>query len=137
VVSSVGTVDKPNLLVKVLPSRAISSEDAKTICSSVSSMFNLDLDLAAFYEYVKKDKVLAPFTRRLRGLRSPTTPIVFEALVSSIIEQQISLNVALVLENNLIRAFGDKLKICKRDHYAFPAHRDWALQRRVNFTSAV
>jgi DNA-3-methyladenine glycosylase II len=126
------------LLVKVLPSRAISSEDAKTICSSVSSMFrSIDLDLAAFYEYVKKDKVLAPFTRRLRGLRSPTTPTVFEALVSSIIEQQISLNVALVLENKLIRAFGDKLKIGKRDYYAFPTPQRLGLQLRVNFTSAV
>jgi DNA-3-methyladenine glycosylase II len=120
VVSSAGTVDKPNLLVEVLPDKAISSEDAKTIRGQVSSMFNLDLDLAPFYEYVKKDKVLTHFTRRLKGLRSPTTPTVFEALVSSIIEQQISLSVALVLEDKLIRAFGDKLKISKRDYYAFP-----------------
>ncbi len=136
-VSSVGTVDKPNSLVKGLPSGVISSEDAKTICSNVPAMFNLDLDLAAFYEYVKKDKVLAPLNRRLRGLRSPTTPTVFEALVSSIIEQQISLNVTLVLENKLIRAFGDKLKIGKRDYYAFPTPQRLGLQLRVNFTSAV
>ena len=120
VISSVGTIDEPSLLVEVLPDRRISSKGEETIRSRVSLMFNLNLHLAPFYEHVKGDKVLATFTRRLRGLRSPTTTTVFEALISSIIEQQISLNVALVLEDNLIKASGDKLKIGKRVYYGFP-----------------
>ncbi len=54
-------------------------------------------------------------TRLLRGLKSPGTPTVFEALVDSIIEQQISIKVAWVLENRLIKAFGDPLEIDKPD----------------------
>lgn len=119
-VSSLGTTDEPKLLVEILPDRQIELQYAERVRERLSSMFSLDLNLAPFYEYVKKDQILATLTRRLRGLRSPTTPTIYEALVSSIIEQQISLNVAFSLETNVIKAYGDKLRIGKRAYYAFP-----------------
>ncbi len=119
-ISSSGTIEEPELLVEIEPNGAVSSNNKRSIGEAVSSMFNLSLDLQPFYEYVRKDKVMAILTRALRGLKSPNTPTVFEALVSSIIEQQISLNVAFTLENNVIKAFGDKLRVDTRDYYAFP-----------------
>jgi DNA-3-methyladenine glycosylase II len=63
---------------------------------------------------------MSNLTQRLRGLKSPTTPTVFEALIDSIIEQQISLNVAHSLEKNVIKTFGDTLKVDNAVYYAFP-----------------
>jgi DNA-3-methyladenine glycosylase II len=117
-ITSSGTVDKPELTVELTDE--IATNDKNRIEEMVSSLFNLDFDLTAFYDAVRNDKIMQTVTQRLRGLKSPTTPTVFEALVDSIIEQQISLNVAHVLERNVIKAFGDKLTLDDAVYYAYP-----------------
>jgi DNA-3-methyladenine glycosylase II len=115
---SSGTVDNPELTVELTDE--ITTNDKKQIKDLVSSLFNLDFDLTAFYDEVKADTVMATLIQHLRGLKSPTTPTVFEALVDSIIEQQISLNVAHVLERNVIKTFGDKLTLDEAVYHAYP-----------------
>ncbi|HVP92668.1 MAG TPA: DNA-3-methyladenine glycosylase 2 family protein, partial [Acidobacteriota bacterium] len=82
--------------------------------------FDLNHDLKPFYEHVKNDEVLTRLTSELRGLRSPATTTVFEALFDSIVEQQISLNVAHVLEKNVIKRFGEMLRLDGEVYYAYP-----------------
>jgi len=53
-------------------------------------------------------------------VKSPTTPTVFEALVDSIIEQQISLRAAHSVENRLIRALGTPLALGAKVYYSYP-----------------
>ena len=117
-ITSSGTVDLPELTVELTD--AISTNDKKQIEDLVGSLFNLTFNLNAFYDEVKNDTIMATLTRQLRGLKSPTTPTVFEALVDSIIEQQISLKVALSLERNVIKTFGDQLTLNGKVYYAFP-----------------
>jgi 3-methyladenine DNA glycosylase/8-oxoguanine DNA glycosylase len=64
--------------------------DGKAAEKMIHSLFNLDLNLDPFYADIKQDRNIRAIVQRLRGLRSPTTATAFEALVSSIIEQQIS-----------------------------------------------
>ena len=45
---------------------------------------------------------------------------VYEALVDSIIEQNISLNLALRVKANFVRKFGEKQVIEKEEYYSFP-----------------
>ena len=59
-------------------------------------------------------------TDRLKGLRSPTTQTIFEALIDSIIEQQISLKAAWSLQRRVIETFGDVLRTNDKAYYAFP-----------------
>jgi DNA-3-methyladenine glycosylase II len=59
-------------------------------------------------------------TRELWGLKNPTTPTVFEALVDSIVEQQISLKVANSLENRIIKKFGAALDLEGAIYFAYP-----------------
>ena len=61
--------------------------DKKTAEAAVNALFSLDLDLKLFYETVKNDEIMADITRKLWGLKSPTTPTVFEALVDSIVRR--------------------------------------------------
>jgi DNA-3-methyladenine glycosylase II len=118
--STLGTVDKPRLLVELEPNEEISDEDEKTARETVSSLFNMNMDLKSFCEEVGNDRIMSGLTRKLRGLRSPTAETVFEALISSITEQQISLNVALNIQRRIIKAFGDTLEIQGKRYYAFP-----------------
>jgi len=58
---------------------------------------------------MEKDSIMASLVSQLRGVKSPTTLTVFEALVDSVIEQQISLKAAHSIEKQLIRAVGNPL----------------------------
>jgi DNA-3-methyladenine glycosylase II len=120
VVESAGTVDKPKVAVELKSDSAITGEDTKKAENMATSLFSLDLDLKPFYETVKNDKIIAHLTRKLWGLKSPTTPTVFEALVDSIVEQQISLKVANSLENRVIKKFGESLDLDGSVYFAYP-----------------
>jgi DNA-3-methyladenine glycosylase II len=80
----------------------------------------MDFDLTLFYKAVKNDEIMFKLIKRLFGLKNPTTPTVFEALVDSIVEQQISLKVAHSIERRIIKTFGSILNIESHVYYAFP-----------------
>jgi len=125
--SPLGTVDNPVLSVELESDEEISNEDKKTAEEIVCSLFNLTFDLTAFYDGVKDDKIMSMLTQKLRGLKSGATPTVFEALIDSIIEQQISLKVAQSIERNVIKTFGDTLEMDGTVYYAFPTPQKLAL----------
>jgi len=125
-IESLGTVDQPRIQVKIQSDREISREKKNVARIFVSRLLNARFSLVPFYEYIAKDRILAELTRRLRGLRIPFTPTVFEALVDSIVEQQISLDLAHVLETNLVKTFGDSLNLEGKIYYAYPTAKNLA-----------
>jgi DNA-3-methyladenine glycosylase II len=120
VVASRGTVEKPKLIVDLKSDNPITEENKKTAGEAITTLFSLNLDLKPFYKTVKGDKIMAHLTHKLWGLKSPTTPTVFEALVDSIVEQQISLKVANSLENRIIKKFGESLDLKGDVYFAYP-----------------
>jgi len=125
-IASAGTVEDPKLSVRLECRQKISDKDRERAGKTVRTLFNLDFDVKPFYEHVKDDSVMAYLIRKLRGLKNPTTPTVFEALIDSIVEQQISLSIANTMEDRLIKSFGEVLALGKEAHYAFPTPRGLA-----------
>jgi len=80
-----------------------------------------DLDL--FYAFAETEPVLAPIVAELRGFRPPLSPDPYEALVTAITAQQISLRAAFAVRNRFIQAFGVKAEFA----YAFPTRERVAL----------
>jgi DNA-3-methyladenine glycosylase II len=119
-IKSLGTVDKTELLVDLDSNKPISDEDQESVQKTIINIFNLDFDLKPFYEEVKNDLIMAKLAKELEGLNSTTTSTAFEALVSSIIEQQISLKAAHSIERRMVKTFGDKLEIKDKTYYTFP-----------------
>ncbi len=117
---SFGTVDEPRLTIDFKTNCKLTKEDKQRGVRIVGSLFNLNFDLAEFYEETQKDKTMARLTQRLRGLKSPTTQFAFEALVDSIVEQQISLKVANVFERRIVKKWGDALDLDGEVYYAYP-----------------
>jgi DNA-3-methyladenine glycosylase II len=130
-VESVGTVDKPKLSVELRSDDDLNGEDIKKAENTVNFLFSLDFDLKPFYERVNGDKIMASLTRKLWGLKSPTTQTVFEALVDSIVEQQISLKVANGIENKITKRFGDTLNLEGDKYYAYPTPQRLASAKTV------
>jgi len=119
-VTSEGTVELPKIKVQVRPS-PIPAWVLKNVGQTVTTLFNLNLDLSLFMKAVRDDPVMSALARRLRGLKLPRTATVFEALVDSIIEQQISLAAAHSIERRVVRTFGDTLELEGNVYYAFPS----------------
>jgi DNA-3-methyladenine glycosylase II len=117
---STGTVDDPELSVNLMPDGDLSDDDIRMAGEIVRALFNMNLNLLPFYEAVKGDRVMTKVAHLLRGLRNPSKATVFEALVDSIVEQQISLKAAWSLERRLIETFGDKLPLGDKTYFAFP-----------------
>jgi DNA-3-methyladenine glycosylase II len=129
-VTDAGTVEEPKLALNLKSNDSIRKSDTEKAQEIVHSIFNLDFDLESFYKQARKDRLMAELTRKLRGLRSPATTTVFEALINSIVEQQISLSIANKIEKRLTKEFGEKLVLrAKETHYTFPTPHEMASAR--------
>jgi DNA-3-methyladenine glycosylase II len=73
----------------------------------VRKLLGLELELEPFYAFAQSDPVLAAAVRRLRGFRPPLAPDPFEALVSSITAQQVSLHAAFAVRSRFVEHFGE------------------------------
>ena len=100
--------------------------DKQKASEAVKFIFNLDFDLCSFYNEIKNEPLMHKLAKQLFGLKNPTTPTVFEALLDSIVEQQISLKVAQTMEAMLIKKFGEKLTLDGETHYAYPTPQNIA-----------
>ena len=117
---SVGTVDNPKLKAELKSSSEISYINTEEASEKIVRLFNLELDLLPFYDLVENDKILKRITEKLRGLHSPSTQTVYEALMDSIVEQQISLKVATAMERRMIKKFGEAVSLEGEIYYAYP-----------------
>jgi DNA-3-methyladenine glycosylase II len=120
IVTSLGTTEDPKLLLTLRSDSPVKRDNARHASELVASIFSITDDLNPFYRAVAGDPVLADLTVRLRGVRAPVTPTVFEALTDSVIEQQISLKAAHSIENRLIREVGKPLIIDGTVSYGYP-----------------
>jgi DNA-3-methyladenine glycosylase II len=121
IMQSSGTVEKPEMSIDMISNKGLSNVDREMAGEVISHLFNLKLDLELFYTHVRNDKIMSRLSQQLRGLKNLTTPTIFEALVSSIIEQQISSIAARSIKGNVIKTFGENLKVNNEIYYAFPA----------------
>ena len=119
-VRSVGSVDAPELSVTIKPDNDLNKKDLLMARNMVKSIFNLDFKLRNFYDDMNDEKILSQLIPKLRGLNSPTTPTFFESIITSIIEQQISLKAARSIENHMIKKYGEKLTLESNTYFAFP-----------------
>ena len=119
-IESTGTEESPRLTVELKSNRKITEDDKKTAEGIICSLFNLNFDLTEFYREIRNDRTMRLLAKKLCGLKSPTTQFPFEALVDSIVEQQISLKVANAFEQRIIRKWGEALTLNDNTYYAYP-----------------
>jgi DNA-3-methyladenine glycosylase II len=97
----------------------------------VRKLLGLELELDPFYAFAQSDSVLAEAVRLLPGFRPPLAPDPFEALVSSITAQQVSLHSAFAVRSRLIERFGKPAEHA----VAFPTRERLALAAEDELTA--
>jgi DNA-3-methyladenine glycosylase II len=90
----------PRLSV-VLAGRPVGAPAEANARTAVDRLLGLNLDLSPFAAMAAADPVLGPIAARLRGLKPPRFPTVFEALVNGVACQQLSLTVGIHVLNRL------------------------------------
>lgn len=78
-----------------------------TVEREVLHLLGAPFDLDGFYAWAGGEPPLAPLAERLRGFRPPLAPDPFEALVTSVTAQQVSLFAAVAIRNRLIERYGE------------------------------
>lgn len=118
-VRMLGDVEKPRLEVSIF--NRINEKERLEIKNKLCWIFSTEEDLAELYAFMDKDAVLKEVKRRLYGLRPFKYSTVFEGIIKSIIQQQISLIGSMYITSRLIERFGDKVQIEKEEFYEFPS----------------
>jgi DNA-3-methyladenine glycosylase II len=88
-------------------------------------LLGLPFDLEGFWAWARGDEVLAALEPSLAGYRPPLQPDPWEALVTSITAQQVSLQSAFAIRSRLIERFGERHRLA----WAFPSRERVAASR--------
>jgi DNA-3-methyladenine glycosylase II len=122
---SLGTVEEPEIEVECF-SRFV-GEQKRELAAKLDWMFSFSQDLTALYALMDKDPALRDLKRRFYGLKAGSIgATVFESIVKSIIQQQISILVAFSMTNSIVTKFGDHIKAGGRVYYDFPTPKKLA-----------
>ena len=78
--------------------------------ASVRRMLGTERDLTDFHRHARTVAWLAPLARRLRGIRPPRYPTLFEACANAILFQQVSLRAAGAIMRRLLLALGTEVE---------------------------
>lgn len=106
------------LNVEILARDAALSDEA--VLARARHVLSVDLDWRGFYSFAQADAQLGRIIQPVIGIRPMRAQNPFEALATSIIEQQISLKTALRAQGWLAQSYGAQLEYDGEVFYAFP-----------------
>ena len=118
-IKSVGTIEKPKIEVETFSK--IDKTKVKKLKEKIKWIFNSQMDLRELYSFMERDKKLKILKDKLYGLKPANYATVFEGVVKTIIQQQISLIGSMHITSRLILKFGEKVNIGKEMFYEFPS----------------
>lgn len=126
---------KPRLKVTV-----VSERDKKIISNAlgiIKNIYQINFDYEKFLRVAECDRRIYQLANKYLGLRPPRTVCFHEALVDSIVEQNINLKFAMVVKSRLVKNWGMSLKIKGVEYFAFPKPEQLAFVKQEELKSKV
>ncbi len=96
------------------------------VSAALRRKFSLNLDLPAFYRFVRQLPPLAHFPDRQTGLRPILKDSLLESLCLAVIDQQVNVAFAARLKQRLLETCGHRHQLDGRDLWLFPAAAELA-----------
>jgi len=103
--------------------------DPALLLAKVSHMIGIDTDMTPFYERARTDTILWSIVEPLYGLNHVRAETLYEALVTTIIEQQIALSLAQRAERWLVEWGNNAIVYNGERYYTFPRPEQIAAAR--------
>ncbi|MBN1785330.1 MAG: DNA-3-methyladenine glycosylase 2 family protein [Candidatus Bathyarchaeota archaeon] len=116
---SIGTIDEPKIQVKTF--QTATKQEKEELQKKLDEIFSFSQDLTSFYAFMDKDPVLKELKLKFYGLKAGSIgTTVFESIIKSIIQQQISIRVAFSITNKMVSKFSEKIETEGTIYYDFP-----------------
>ncbi|WP_419180346.1 DNA-3-methyladenine glycosylase family protein [Bacillus xiapuensis] len=123
----INTDAQNNLVIRFLGDSSPPLESTRAaVAGYVWEWFDLQRDLAPFYEIAKTDALLKEAIDSFYGLRIMGIPDLFEGLCWGILGQQINLTFAYTLKRRLVEKFGRIVQFEGESYWLFPTPSDIA-----------
>lgn len=132
-VTSAGSVDAPLLHTDLLAG-TLHDADRPALLATLAHILSADEDRASFFAYAQHDPTLAQIVAPLRGLPGIRMASMFEALTTTIIEQQIALAAAVRAARWLVAWGGAALAYDGEQFGLFPLPEQLAAARVEDLT---
>lgn len=101
--------------------RFLAGSPNESVEAYIRDWFDLDTDLAPFYEMAKHDPLLQNTIEDFYGLRNIGLPDLFETLCWGILGQQINLGYAYTLKRQFVEKFGEAVHHDGTPYWIFPS----------------
>ncbi|WP_100013135.1 DNA-3-methyladenine glycosylase 2 [Lentibacillus sediminis] len=120
----ISSPDNHKLFVRFLAGDQPESDKIRAaVIDYIRDWFDLDTDLAPFYEIAQNDPMLGPLIGEYYGLRIVGMPDLFEALCWGVLGQQINLRFAYTLKRQFVEKFGDAFEYKGKRYWVFPSYK--------------
>jgi DNA-3-methyladenine glycosylase II len=120
---SAGTVEEPKIEVKAFVQN-LGEQEEEELAKKLDELFSFSQDLTPLYLFMDKDAVLKELKQRFYGLKAGSIgTTVFEHIIKSIIQQQISIKVAFSITNKMVTRFGEQVEAEGIVYYVFPTSK--------------
>jgi DNA-3-methyladenine glycosylase II len=110
----------PDLVEVEIDSTQHSPDVSARVGERVRWMLGLEADLTLFRMWAAQYPALARLADQLAGMRPPRFPSLFEALINTVLFQQISLAVAVTMVNRLAASFGARREVDGQTLFRLP-----------------
>jgi len=122
---SIGTIDEPKIKVKTF--QTATKQEKEELEKKLDEIFSFSQDLTSFYAFMDKDPVLRDLKLKFYGLKAGSIgTTVFESIIKSIIQQQISIRVAFSITNKMVTKFSEKIETEGIIYYDFPTPKQFS-----------
>ena len=117
---SLGTTEEPKIEAEYF-FQSVNEQEKEELSRSLDWLFSFSQDLTALYAFMDNDPVLRDLKQRFYGLKAESIgTTVFESIIKSIIQQQISIRVAFSTTNKIVTRFGEHAEAEGLVSYDFP-----------------
>lgn len=116
---SIGIIESPKIEATYF--QTVNEKEKEELSRILEGVFSFSQDLTSLYAFMDKDPTLSDLKLKLYGLKVGSIgTTVFESIIKSIIQQQISIQVAFSITNKMVTRFGENLEAEGVIYYDFP-----------------
>jgi 3-methyladenine DNA glycosylase/8-oxoguanine DNA glycosylase len=109
-IRSLGTLERPRVLVGVYSGRQISKEGRERLRITLEVCLGADQDLSGFYEFARKDRILKHVVESLYGMHDTQGVSLFNSVILSICLQMARLRRSFEMMGAIDREYGETIQ---------------------------
>ncbi len=114
-----GTIKKPKIKLEIYADKKPGKEFSESLVGEICYRYNLDLDLAEFYNKLGQDKVLGPIIKKWQGMRPGHPSSLYEYLMIGIVLQNATVRRSVQMFRSLLENYGQLLEFDGKKLWSF------------------